>query len=354
MKVENKKNAFIIYNLGYGGAERVFKTLAENISNDKATFFVHSNKNNSSTLNLNQPNIKFYKNLIELYRLIKDYNIVYFSFLLAILTSTRYSFQSTKNIIRHAAFYERKLIPFQSNGSILKDLLLFILNNLSLRLIDKKCLHIAQNESMKNNISNVLGVDYDNIIVIPNPISDVFFTQKKINNFNKFTLLFVGRLIIQKGIFDLMDIIESLDIKIHLIIIGDGKLRNELEFWIKKNRKLININYIKAAENIEFYYANADITVSTSYEEGSPNVLLESLAVGTPVVAYDCNVGPSEIIIDGVNGFLVPLGDKSTFIQRIKDSINKKWNVETIKSSVTKHKVDYIVQKYLSVFDDES
>jgi hypothetical protein len=65
--------------------------------------------------------------------------------------------------------------------------------------------------------------------------------------------------------------------------------------------------------------SQASIFVLTSRFEGFPMVLLEAMTIGLPVVSYDCPTGPSELIVDGRNGYLVPNGDAETFAERLSD-----------------------------------
>ncbi len=72
-------------------------------------------------------------------------------------------------------------------------------------------------------------------------------------------------------------------------------------------------------ENPFPYFKNALFTVLCSKFEGSPYVLLESLACGTPVIALDCPTGPREIIIHEKNGLLLPEND----FKALKTAINR-------------------------------
>lgn len=65
------------------------------------------------------------------------------------------------------------------------------------------------------------------------------------------------------------------------------------------------------------YLANAEIFAFTSTSEGFPNALAEAMSAGLAVVAYDCMAGPSDLIDDGVNGYLVPENDEELFKKRL-------------------------------------
>ncbi|HEN3664405.1 TPA: glycosyltransferase, partial [Yersinia enterocolitica] len=64
-------------------------------------------------------------------------------------------------------------------------------------------------------------------------------------------------------------------------------------------------------------YNQSGIYVMTSRFEGFPMVLLEAKASGLPIIAYDCDTGPSELIMDNEDGYLVPFADSNTFIEKL-------------------------------------
>ncbi len=94
-----------------------------------------------------------------------------------------------------------------------------------------------------------------------------------------------------------------------LFIIGEGELKED----IKKLSVELNIDkdviMTGFHENPFAYISRGDVFVLSSFYEGFGNVIVEAMALGIPVVSTDCPSGPGEIITDGENGFLVPVGD---------------------------------------------
>jgi glycosyltransferase involved in cell wall biosynthesis len=95
-----------------------------------------------------------------------------------------------------------------------------------------------------------------------------------------------------------------------LVIVGEGPDRAALEALIKQLGREDRVSMPGRVGNIGDWYARADIYVLSSRVEGFPNTLAEAMAHGCAAVSYDCETGPSDIIIDGVDGLLVrPVGD---------------------------------------------
>lgn len=89
---------------------------------------------------------------------------------------------------------------------------------------------------------------------------------------------------------------------IHLVLIGDGERRNEVEETAQNHPK---VHFLGFKENPYPYLKKAKFLILSSKYEGFPMSVIESMACGTPVVAFDCVSGPNEIIIHGKNGLLV-------------------------------------------------
>ena len=116
----------------------------------------------------------------------------------------------------------------------------------------------------------------------------------------------VGSLIHQKGFDLLLPAFARLsDTSLHLVILGEGPLRSELEKQIRVlgiEERVHLPGFVKDPVNI---IAQADLFVLSSRWEGFPNVLLEALSTGVPIVAADCDGAPRSMLEDGRHGLLV-------------------------------------------------
>lgn len=144
------------------------------------------------------------------------------------------------------------------------------------------------------------------IIPIANP--SPFEVQENIPSLNYKTILCVGRLTHQKG-FDLLITAWS---KIaqqvpgwKVIIVGSG----EDELMLKQMAKDLDIEdsiiFAGQQKNIDQFYRKSSFFCMSSRFEGLPMVLLEAQSYGLPIIAFDCETGPSELVINNKNGFLV-------------------------------------------------
>ena len=152
------------------------------------------------------------------------------------------------------------------------------------------------------------------------------------NNSNLIKFVNVGRLIDAKGHKYLIEAFYKTKKEIPnsiLIIIGEGPLRYKLKKLIKKKRLENDIILLGLQKNPHKFLAQSDIFVLSSLYEGFPNVLLEALANGLPVISTNCESGPYEILDGNKYGFLTNVMDSEDLAKKMislaknKELINK-------------------------------
>lgn len=155
---------------------------------------------------------------------------------------------------------------------------------------------------------NVKGVDMDKCSRRP----EVMEIAEKLRKEGRFTFLYVGRIVRDKGINELCSAFEKLHKEIsntRLILVGPYE--DALDPISEASRKIIRENGAieavgaKSGDELLAYYASADCFVMPSYREGFPNTVLEAGAMELPSIVTDIN-GSREIVAEGVNGMIVP------------------------------------------------
>lgn len=197
---------------------------------------------------------------------------------------------------------------------------------------------------------------HKNVIQIPNPNpleNKVFSTL-----LNK-RIISVGKLDAQKG-FDMLIEAWPLVAAKHpdwiLDIYGEG----EWELMLQNRINELNINdQIKLrgkTSDVVACYLGSSIYVMSSRYEGLPMVLIEAMSCGLPIVSFDCEYGPREVITDGKNGFLVVPNNCIELAEKICILIeNEKLRLQMGRESlenVEKYSKEPIMQKWTILFDE--
>jgi glycosyltransferase involved in cell wall biosynthesis len=195
---------------------------------------------------------------------------------------------------------------------------------------------------------------HNNIRVIGNPIR-VFDIPEGINK--EKVVLMVGRLIETKH----QDKLIEMFLRISkpgwkLILVGYDHLKqnisHKLRQIIKENHAEKYVILAGKQNNVEQYYAKAEIFAFTSSSEGFPNVIGEAMSAGLPVIAFDCVAGPSEMISDNQNGFLIPLFDytqfQTKFEQLMEDEDLRIRLGKNAKEDIRKYSISSIGEQYIN------
>jgi glycosyltransferase involved in cell wall biosynthesis len=122
---------------------------------------------------------------------------------------------------------------------------------------------------------------------------------------------YVGQMIPRKGLLDLISAFDSLyqeNQSLKLQLLGDGSQRNSLEVQAAAQASSEAIEFLGFRSDRLELLSRFDLFVMTSSLEGIPRCIMEAMAVGVPVVAYDIP-GVDQLVKHGETGLLAPLGD---------------------------------------------
>lgn len=156
---------------------------------------------------------------------------------------------------------------------------------------------------------------HSHVVVIPNM---VHLNEGAVSTLENKRVIWVGRFDYQKRPLEMVGIWEKIQPQFldwQLDIYGEGEQRQELED--KVHSLGMNIVIHQPTEHILNCYRESSIFVSTSLFEPFGLVIPEAMSCGLPVVAYDCPYGPSSIVTDGEDGFLIPNRDIRLFVDKV-------------------------------------
>jgi glycosyltransferase involved in cell wall biosynthesis len=305
----------IVPSLAGGGAEKVILSLIENMNkNDFTIFLVLINSSGQLVPKLPKKNIidlkysRFRNAFLSLVKIInfKKPDIIISSFphiTLPLLSIKRFLPENTSIIAREPNMVSLSL----SNSSFL--ILLKIMHKLLLPFADKV---IVNSNAMYLDLQK-RGVNISKLEVLHNPVD--YIKLRNIKTFIRYSgrglrLISVGRLVYQKGFDRLLPIIKNIK-NCHLTILGEGNEFKNLNRLVEDLNIKEKIDFKGYKNDSNRYIAAADFFVLPSRWEGLPNVVLESLVLGTPVVSFKEIEGLKDILPFVKNNSLFMCNDEN-------------------------------------------
>lgn len=359
----NKKITLVISSLTGGGAERVCINIANRfVKNGWYVDLLVLNLNNQVHLDSISGNVNvlvlnvihtrnsiipllkyFYKNKTKTF-------LVFNHELAVILVMMRFFLRlNIKIISRNISVLSIKIKQLLQEGFwrkyVVRPLVVFFYGNIDYV--------INQSQSMQDDLISVFPKLIDKSTVIYNPLSNYFddYLQKydpsKVEKKNY--LLCVGRLEQVKAFHYAIEGFAAVADKfpgLRLKLVGQGNLEHYLKKKAMNCSVSDRVDFEGFQKNIIPYYLNAKATILTSLYEGYPNVLIESIAMNTPVIAFDSPGGIKEIIQNGLNGYLVNYQDIDDLKDKLSIILLKKFNDKDLKNSIKKNQIEYAFKNY--------
>lgn len=217
---------------------------------------------------------------------------------------------------------------------------------------------VAVSQGVAQDIARTARVPPERIRVIPNPVIipelEPLAAQPLGHPWFQPTeppvILAAGRLQRQKDFPTLIRAFArvSLETPCRLVILGEGRGRAGLEGLIEALGLRGRVQLAGFQPNPYPFLARARLFVLSSAWEGSPNVLTEAMALGTPVVSTDCPSGPHELLAGGRFGPLVPVGDVEAMARAIHVTLRHPLDSSTLRAAVAEYNLDTSTEGYLN------
>ncbi len=213
---------------------------------------------------------------------------------------------------------------------------------------------VTLTETDKHNYAKMLKRT-ERIEAIHNPIEEDGYSNVEVR---ENSIITVGRLVIGKGTEYLSEIATKILLKYpswKWYVLGDGDERGSLEKVISENNLQDRFILAGLVNNVGEYLAKSKLFVLTSKSEGLPMCLLEAKNHELPCISFDIPTGPSEIIEDGVNGFLISPFDCEKMVDKISVLVENEELLNSFsvnaKKDIEKFQMESIMKRWNRVLD---
>lgn len=190
---------------------------------------------------------------------------------------------------------------------------------------------IAISKFVKESLTDLVGKSRSKKIhVIYNGVDvDLFSSKMQKDHFDKFHIIYVGRLIEGKGVQNLLYALSLTKINYELTIVGDGSYKCKLEEECVELNLTNKVSFVGTQWNIPEWLKKADVFVHPcNLKEGFGITLIEAMAMGVPCIAYNKGAMP-EIIDTNINGFLVDGRNINNLVDAIENAYNM-WKLNPV------------------------
>ncbi len=332
-----KKVFFVLSSLTAGGSERVFWLISQNIDKNRYEVFIVLLDSTRSFFSTDIEGVHF----IDLKTIKASYS--FFKFYSLCKKEKPYAVFATGghiNTLVAVVSYFIKIPCLVARPTNVAEKVNYISGKakmwgkLGKRFFKRFDNIICQSEEILNSTISTYHIDPTKIVVIPNPVvpGELVKLQGSAKKTKK--IITIARLTKQKGLKRLLDILSNLPKDYFLTIAGDGPLRGEIEEHIRLLGIEGRVSLLGLVKNIPQLIMEHDVLALSSYIEGFPNVAIEALSVGVPVVSFKVG-GISEILINDFNGYIVEQGGIENFKNKLIEVLEKSWDAIAIKQDIT-------------------
>ncbi len=350
---KKKSIAFVISSLNSGGAERVVSTLSNELTKKYKVTIVtfiggqpfYNLDNRIKVLPTTDeiaPSQNIFRALKTNFGLYKKISVILknekIDLVIGFMTSPNVLAILAAKANKIPVIISERINPFLSNTS-------FVWNQLRKFSYPKANYLVVQTEEIKSFFKGKLLPCQ--LLILANPISAELTANRNSLQQKENVVLNVGRHTGQKAQHMLIRAFAAIRPEgWELHIIGRGPLKNTLQNLISELHMENKIYLLPPTHEIEKHYNEASIFAFTSIFEGFPNALTEAMHFGLPCIATDCPTGPSELIENDENGFLIPVNDKKILQLKlqilISDKILQKRFGEKARESVVKYEAENV------------
>lgn len=366
MDVANKRVTFLISSLAGGGAEGVCVNVANGLAeqgwqvdlvvlhlNNAAYHDRVSDKVNLVVLDVNHARYAGLP-LLKYIRQHKPKTVLVFNYELAVmLVLLRFWFRFNATIIA------RNVSTFSQNRNQLRGFWRKYVVKPLINSIYSHVDHVVnQCQAMREDLIALYPQLAEKSSVIYNPVAKHIEDYAKSHDLSQVEkqdyLLCAGRLENEKAFHYAIEGFAGVANEfpnLRLKIVGQGSLEQELRQCAVDFGVADRVDFEGFQKDMIPYYLYAKATVLTSLYEGFPNVLVESITLGTPVVAFDSPGGTSEIVQDGVNGYLVEYQDVADFKSKLVKLFNSSFNSEEVRGTISKNRLSEVTNFYKEIIN---